>query len=656
MIKPNYPLLQKMSVDEKIQPLNEEGLISKEEREFYSIFPAIQYLLHRGTQTIAPKGYQTNYDLSSKTNGRLDYQHLVFINEQKKEVIYSIKGTYWGDYGDIISDFVLGLGTQKMLTAFNKLRPLMRNNIYEIASNIITKYKINSKVKYKIIFASHSLGATLQQILLMSDYVSEQKYINRLRYTDNTFELNFNPDPDNDKKINIYEYVDKVYAFDIGIGLFDGIVAHYNKLTMNPKQISKLKEINNLFYVPSTQTTMYDISAQITDREGLERIFIGNIQRVSKRSEDMIAHSIYNYANEEVLESLKDIPEGEKRENAIKKIKEYMNILESSLDNIRKNKQENIILLAETPERKTIVNNLINELKKDSEIIGEVYKDIDIPEKYLLEVEPNKFNYTMDDIRYLIGNDTKNKYINELIEKNKDPLLVYTVKTDMSNIRGKNFRPKIRMPEIPKVEPKGPLSTSSSSATNPQSGIPVTHSLRGSDGASSRGASTVYYEDFLGDMGTSTAGSVYGSHFEDVAPPDVYARYVTKKGSQHPISRATYAPETEIVTKVLFDSSGKPIVDLSGKPIITKEKVIKERKRKAVSTIAKGGEPKKAPAIPKIVKPKPKVEKAKASTTKPKPISKKVQAVPTVPKPKKEMKDKTIVKKTKTKVDTVYKM
>lgn len=275
--------------------------IKPDEYNFYALFPLIQYLKAREQKSQYPKGYLIDYELSSKNqSGQLDYHHLVVYNDIKKEVIYSIKGTYWGDFGDLFND-VLIMASIRTLELFNQVSPILRNNIYQITENIIKKYKLNKAKNYKIIFSSHSLGATLQQILLLreSDKADDKKFM-RFRMTE--YEKGFNKPildekEQEDKLINIYEYIDKVYSFEPGVGIFDGIVSLFDKLLLSPKHTEKLRLINNILYVPFRGTNVLSL---ITDRPGLERIFIGNIQQVKPTFENL-GHAMYNYIDPRLI-------------------------------------------------------------------------------------------------------------------------------------------------------------------------------------------------------------------------------------------------------------------------------------------------------------------------------------------------------------------
>ena len=295
--------------------------IKPDEYNFYALFPLIQYLKAREQKAQYPKGYLIDYELSSKNqSGQLDYHHLVVYNDIKKEVIYSIKGTYWGDFGDLFND-VLIMASIRTLELFNQVSPILRNNIYQITENIIKKYKLNKAKNYKIIFSSHSLGATLQQILLLreSDKADDKKFM-RFRMTE--YEKGFNKPildekEQEDKLINIYEYIDKVYSFEPGVGIFDGIVSLFDKLLLSPKHTEKLRLINNILYVPFSLGTT---TAIITDRPGLERIFIGDIQQVEPISKN-IGHTIYNYIDRRLVTTYQ-----ERIKTREKKIKEKLEI------------------------------------------------------------------------------------------------------------------------------------------------------------------------------------------------------------------------------------------------------------------------------------------------------------------------------------------
>jgi len=275
--------------------------IQESEYNFYALFPTIQYLKAREQKAQYPQGYLIDNELSSKDrNGKLDYHHLVVYNDIKKEVIYSIKGTYWGDFGDLFNDILI-MASIRVLELFNELSPILRNNIYQIMENIIKKYKLNKAKNYKIIFSSHSLGATLQQILIMRNV--EQTNNNKfMRFRMSEYEKGFNKPmldekEQEDKGINMYEYVDKVYSFEPGVGVFDSIVSVFDKLLLSSKHTEKLRLINNIFYVPFTGTNP---TALITDRFRLEKIFIGNIQQVQPTFENS-GHAIYTYIDQSLI-------------------------------------------------------------------------------------------------------------------------------------------------------------------------------------------------------------------------------------------------------------------------------------------------------------------------------------------------------------------
>lgn len=718
--------------------------VSKEEEEFYAIFPAIQYLRHRDTKVEYPppgrgertpikkptrveypKGWLLDFLLSTS-----DYEHCVVYNDITKEVIYSIKGTYWGDMGDVGSD-IFTMGSIRGLQLLNQISPIIRNNIYEIAHKVIDKYKI--KKRYKVIFSSHSLGATLQHILLLKNYKDAENQ-KQMRIRDQALEQSVNV-PNNDIPINIFENVDKVYFYDPGVGIFDGLVALYHKYFINPEQQKILRKINNVFYVPYSKG---DVTSLVSDRLGLENIFFGNIHQSTNKVE-YLAHSLYNHVNDNVIKILEDpqknkqyeiksyhqnIQKQDSRQKLIDILKHDSQIIGGAINNefnqyiYNTNEQFNNDKLIVIPIMNMFVQGYydvnssnynksleasdkfyefhdnqgneisitefirINNLKSKILIMDKPdnmsEKNYDLLKTETFRIQPSNFNYTKEDIYNLINNNTKNQYINDIIENNKDPLIVYT----MSEAKKKRASTRIASYEHGIGVQAGlhpPMNIINSSAlNNPQSAIPVDYfvnfgsstggstkgaSSKGSSKSSakasskgsssdSRGASTIYYEDIVGSMGTSTAGSVFGSRFGDIAPPDVYNRYITGP-SLHPQSRASFPTETIYQSKTLYDSQGKPIVDLSGQPIITTEKITKARKpRKVIPTVKEA----KAVPVKKIVNPKPKVEKPKASVPKPAKLSAKTNAVPTVPKPKKVVKESPTVKKTGKKVDNVYKL
>lgn len=242
-----------------------------------------------------PYGYQIDQTLSTK-----DHNHLVLVNHELKEVVYTIRGTNLSDKNDILSDLMIlvwGSTSLKSSVTGTKNSPAFNIDIYQKAIDIIKKYKFNRSDNrvYKIIFASHSLGATIQQILLLREY-KEQGGVNIECKEDYQEILQCN---EVDYKINVYQYVDKVYGYNLGVGFGDMVrgvlgspVGANLDQRLSKEHIYKLKKINNIFH-----TTADPISGLFS----VPSSFIGSVKQVpSKFMFDK--HTIMNFMSQKFID------------------------------------------------------------------------------------------------------------------------------------------------------------------------------------------------------------------------------------------------------------------------------------------------------------------------------------------------------------------
>lgn len=285
--------------------------VPKEEYEYYARFPAGQYLEEDSDRfsrvNYYPKGWLIDRELSTP-----DHNNMVYYNPTKKEVVYSIRGTKLSQFADLASDLFIGAFGLNGLRFVSSL-PIVGTPMYEIMNKLIRKYKYHKQDPYKIILSSHSLGASLQQLLLRTKY--DNSLIKEFDNPNSLLaKLMGGISSDDARKFNPIEYVDKVYAFQPGVGipeLFSGIIQKQinNLFGLKDPERSKLKDINKILYVGEGR----DISEIISVRPNLGQIIVGHYQLVPhKFPGEFWSHSIYNFINNGIVRFLETIKEPDK--------------------------------------------------------------------------------------------------------------------------------------------------------------------------------------------------------------------------------------------------------------------------------------------------------------------------------------------------------
>ena len=129
--------------------------------EYYANFPFDVYNNWYGKKTMIPKyvpqGFLYDHEISDQDN-------VVYVNEQLKQVVWSVRGTDLSNNKDVWNDIKI---------VFGGTDHFVQSPYYHKWLHILYKYRVNIsnlKKQYKIIFSSHSLGASVQQGLILHTF------------------------------------------------------------------------------------------------------------------------------------------------------------------------------------------------------------------------------------------------------------------------------------------------------------------------------------------------------------------------------------------------------------------------------------------------------------------------------------------------------
>ncbi len=258
--------------EEKTKKIYYFNTLNKQQQDkinYYANFPLVSTdiythdVIQFGSDLI-PEGFAIDHYLS-------EFSDIVFYNIIKKEVVWTIRSTNPSYVSDIFENIKL---------VFLGADTFVDSTYYQKFLRIVKKYKVDLK-GYKIIFSSHSRGASIQQGLLLYQY---QNGLNV-----NLFQSLVNSVEEDGKiplQINVYEYVDEVFAFNPGSIFIDNYLQGY---VLSIEHVRKLSKINNIYLVEGDK---FSLNEQYSFKA------IKNLYYFPNRPGNDV-HTIYNFIDDD---------------------------------------------------------------------------------------------------------------------------------------------------------------------------------------------------------------------------------------------------------------------------------------------------------------------------------------------------------------------
>ena len=186
--------------------------LDEKEISYYARFPMA---LYEGNKAgIVPTGYIIDRDLS-----KLDTRsEIVYVNTDKRQVVWTLTGTRLkpilqtnrGMIVDLMQDTLIAVGG---LTGHFGIPPGLKNlnsNLIYDFKNLYDKYYRNTRTPYRLVMASHSLGASQQQLLML-----------QLINNDAIKFLGFEPLREQLGLQDYKKFIQDIYSFNMGLSPVD---------------------------------------------------------------------------------------------------------------------------------------------------------------------------------------------------------------------------------------------------------------------------------------------------------------------------------------------------------------------------------------------------------------------------------------------------
>ncbi len=262
--------------------------------EYFARFPFDVYNNWYDNMTLLPKyapdGYLYDHDISDK-------DQVVYYNLSDKIVVWTVRGTdaFTPNYQDLYNDIKI---------IFHTTNDFIDSKYYRKWLKIVYKYKI--KDKYKIIFASHSLGGTVQQGLLLHTFEHDLFAPNEIIghgsvISEEALSAIYNKY----KSYNVYNYVDYVFSYNPGSSpLVISAEFFYNK---PQAQYFKLKRSNYIYLIEGDPISLWKGygTDQFHNIVKVERKFAlhdtGYVNIINIASNQLIKHSLDNFVPDDIL-------------------------------------------------------------------------------------------------------------------------------------------------------------------------------------------------------------------------------------------------------------------------------------------------------------------------------------------------------------------
>ena len=396
--------------------------------EFYARFPSQQYFdyglrqklfyekQHGGSRTIKietyiPKGFMIDKSFSS-----VDSKSTLYVNHVKKVAVWSVRGTDFNNRVDMLVN-------SRIVT--QDTSGWADGSVNDVLISIIEKYKQPGR-EYRLIFASHSQGASIQLALLDVDWenpnLTEDGEIVFARREDNI---------EAGRLIKDYtKYVDKAYFYNIGY-----------PWNYNERLISQSKKVNNRDKIQRLKNILvfFEIEGDLISRNIINYPY-GIKYVINKKTKSFFdtGHGILHFLNPVTLGLTKPVEEIqiqlEESEHLYVKSEHLQGIIDQILFNINKEYP-----IERNPGKHELLNN---------------YYD------YLVEINTNKdtqkvrwLNVQEDFLSYLRSNsmrlDLREAQTIIPINNIDDLMSTQQVKAKATGGKGKGKAPKA--PKAPKA-------------------------------------------------------------------------------------------------------------------------------------------------------------------------------------------------------------
>ena len=259
--------------------------ITRDEWEEYGRLVLAVYFLYNGEHdkfNMVKQGWVVDTELSRHNKS------VVFVNYNTQTVVWSIKGTSLLNVYDLYADFNILFGNR------GSFLKDVGGSYYNLALEIINKYKKKNfmSTKWKLIFASHSLGANIQQTLALTDWTANKLDL------DSQYASSFNSE--NYAEPELYKFIDKVVSLNIGTSPFSYLRVMKTSGIFSKEEVFWTK--NNNFNIR--------VEGDIINSSLFEYLeAISNIITIPQKYGldsylPFTAHSIYNFISDELLEKL----------------------------------------------------------------------------------------------------------------------------------------------------------------------------------------------------------------------------------------------------------------------------------------------------------------------------------------------------------------
>lgn len=182
-------------------------------------------------------------------------EYCAYLNESKKEVVLSLRGTdlLFPEDGDIVTDFFLVKGKEKSREIYKK--------IYKVLETIIKKYSKN----YKIVLTGYSLGGRFCIDLLSS---------------------------------RLGNKIDEVYVFNPGTSLshiYESNHCFYDEIPSNKREMCLNREKLHIYLVNKDPISVLSIGEKAKTKKFIKRKYKSSKTLKGKNSRITKNHSLMNF-------------------------------------------------------------------------------------------------------------------------------------------------------------------------------------------------------------------------------------------------------------------------------------------------------------------------------------------------------------------------
>ena len=254
--------------------------LDEKELSRYAMFPIALY--ESDKPELIPKGYM-------KDRQRLLYNSLnaeaVYVNDEKREVVWTISGTRIkpilktdrGTLTDLSQDLFIAVGGLTGYFGLYGLITTVGDDLVEEFKELYQKYYANKREPYKLIMSSHSLGASLQQLLMLQLLKNENlKTMSR-------------------------EFIKNVYGFNLGLSPIDVIKFYTGLHYVSPEDREIWEDRNHLIIVQGDI-----ISSRFGNPETFDSALPQHVQVIQPKA-NFNKHTILNFLTEGDLKEVEKI-------------------------------------------------------------------------------------------------------------------------------------------------------------------------------------------------------------------------------------------------------------------------------------------------------------------------------------------------------------